>query len=449
MRAPELRRTTTFRLASLFGLVFAVGVLLLLGLVYWRTASVLGRRGDAIVRANAAILAQADPAALPDLIRRQDAGGPGRLDAYGLFSQDGVHVAGVVKQLPEALGIDGPLRDVSPRDGFPFAGRAMARRLPWGEVLVVGRDASQIAQVRGIVLEALVWSGGLIAVLGLAGGVALSLGPLRRLQGLQAASARIMAGDLGARMPIAGRRDELDLFAGMVNLMVEEVERLLGEVKGANDAVAHNLRTPLTRVRARLARLQGDEGLPDATASVVGEAIEDLDVTLERFRALLRVSQIEAQGRRMGVQAIDAAEVLRRAVDLYEPLAEAQGVVLEARLPAASPLVADDRLVFEAICALLDNAIKFSSAGGRVEVALERTAHGLEMSVRDHGSGIAVEEREAVLQRFHRGAAAAEVAGSGLGLSIVAAIARLHRFDLRLEDAAPGLRAVLACPEDA
>ncbi len=335
MRTPELRRTTTFRLASLFGLVFAVGVVLLLGLVYWRTASVLGRRADAIVRADAAILAQADPAALPDLIRRQDAGAPGRLDAYGLFSQDGVHVAGVVKQLPEALSIDGPLRDVSPRDGFPFAGRAMARRLPWGEVLVVGRDASQIAQVRGIVLEALVWSGGLIAVLGLAGGVALSLGPLRRLQALQAASGRIMAGDLGARMPIAGRRDELDLFAGMVNLMVEEVERLLGEVKGANDAVAHNLRTPLTRVRARLARLQGDEALPDAAAAVVGEAIEDLDLTLERFRALLRVSQIEAQDRRKGMRTIDAPEVLRRAVELYEPLAEAQGVTLAARLPAA------------------------------------------------------------------------------------------------------------------
>ncbi len=449
MRTPELRRTTTFRLASLFGFVFAAGVVLLLGLVYWRTASALGLRIDTIVEAEAATLAQADPAALPDIIRRQDAGAPGRLNAYGLFSQDGVHVAGVVRQLPAALAIDGPPCDVGRRDGFPFSGRALERRLPWGEVLVVGRDASQIAEVRGFVLEALVWSGGLIAVLGLTGGAALSLAPLRRLQALQVASGRIMAGDLGARMPIAGRRDELDLFAGMVNLMVEEVERLLGEVKGANDAVAHNLRTPLARVRARLARLQEGEALPVAAAATVGEAIDDLDLTLERFRALLRVSQIEAQDRRTGMRTIDAAQVLRRAVELYEPLAEAQEVTLVARLPAASPLVADDKLVFEAVCALLDNAIKFSPAGGRVEAALVRTARGLEMSVRDHGPGIAAEEREAVLQRFHRGAAAAGIAGSGLGLSIVAAIARLHRFDLRLEDGAPGLRAVLACPEDA
>ncbi len=447
MRTPELRRTTTFRLASLFGLVFAAGVVLLLGLVYWRTASLLGRRSDAIVRADSAILAQADPAALPDLIRRQDAGAPGRVNAYGLFSQDGFHVAGVVKQFPRVLSIDGPLRDVSPRDGFPFAGLAMARRLPWGEVLVVGRDASQITEVRGFVLEALVWSGGLIAVLGLAGGAALSLAPLRRLQALQAASGRIMAGDLGARMPIAGRRDELDLFAGMVNLMVEEVERLLTEVKGANDAVAHNLRTPLARLRTRLARLQDDEDLPPAAAVVLGDAIEDLDLTLERFRALLRVSQIEAQDRRTGVQDIDAAQVLRRAVDLYEPLADAREIKLEMRAPADAPLVADGKLIFEAVCALLDNAIKFSPMGGRVDVALDRTAHGLEMSVRDHGPGIAAEEREAVLHRFHRGAAAAEVAGSGLGLSIVAAIARLHRFELKLEDGAPGLRAVLACSD--
>ena len=448
MRALDLRRTTTFRLAGLFGLVFAAGVVLLLGLVYWRTASAIGRRIDTIVRAEASVLAQADPAAIPDIIRRQDAGAPGRLNAYGLFSQDGVHVAGVVRRLSPALTIDGPLRDVTRRDGFPFAGRALARRLPWGEVLVVGRDASQIAEVRGFVLQALIWSGGLIAVLGLAGGAALSLAPLRRLQALQAASGRIMAGDLGARMPIAGRRDELDLFAGMVNLMVEEVERLLTEVKGANDAVAHNLRTPLARVRTRLARLQEDEELPDGAAAAVSEAIEDLDLTLERFRALLRVSQIEAQERQTGVLKIDAAQVLRRAVELYEPLADVQAMRLETRLPTHAPLMADDKLIFEAVCALLDNAIKFSPVGSRVEVALERTTQGLEMSVRDYGPGIAAEDREAVLQRFHRGVSAAEVTGSGLGLSIVAAIARLHRFELRLEDGAPGLRAVLACPDE-
>ncbi len=447
MRTPELRRTTTFRLAVLFGAVFAGAVLLLLGLVYWRTAGVLTRRVDAIVAADAGALARADPQTLLAIIARRDADALGRLNVHGLFSQYGVHVAGLVMRLPAELQVDGAARDVTPDEGFPFRGRALARRLPWGEVLVVERDTSQIVQVRRFILEELVWSGALIVVLGLAGGAALSRGPLLRLQALQAASARIMDGDLGVRMPIAGRRDELDLFAAMVNTMVEEVERLLTEVKGANDAVAHNLRTPLARVRTRLAHLQDDASMAPAASRVVGEVIKDLDLTLERFRALLRASEIEAQGRRSGFRTIDAAEVLLQAVELYEPLAEARQVTLTARLPAAAPLTADDKLLFEAVSALLDNAIKFSPPGGGVEVALDRRSGALELSVSDQGAGIAPAERASVLQRFQRGAAAGSAPGSGLGLSIVVAIARLHRFDLRLEDANPGLRAILACPD--
>ena len=155
MRTPELRRTTTFRLAVLFGAVFAGAVVLLLGLVYWRTSDVLTRRVDLILAADAGGLARADPAALPAIIRRRDADAPVRLNVYGLFSQDDAPVAGVAPRLAEVLRVDGPARDVTPAEGYPFRGRALARRLPWGEVLVVGRDASQIAEVRGFVLEAL------------------------------------------------------------------------------------------------------------------------------------------------------------------------------------------------------------------------------------------------------------------------------------------------------
>ena len=172
-------------------------------------------------------------------------------------------------------------------------------------------------------------------------------------------------------------------------------------------------------------------------------------MTLERFRALLRASQIEAQSRRSGFQMVDAAKVLRQAVELYEPLADTCEVTLTARLPDAALLLADDKLLFEAVSALLDNAIKFSPRGGPVEVGLRHTGSMLEISIRDRGPGIAAVEREIVLDRFQRGTAASAATGSGLGLSIVAAIARLHRFDLRLEDGAPGLRAVLACPTQA
>lgn len=255
-----------------------------------------------------------------------------------------------------------------------------------------------------------------------------------------------MAGELSVRMPIAGRRDELDLFAGMVNAMIEEVERLLGEAKSANDAVAHDLRTPLARVRTLLHRvLQADETAA-SSRDAISQAMTELDLTLERFRALLRISEIEAQARRAGFRPVDLAEVLRQAIELYEPLAEARGIGLRLRLAEVAPVDGDDKLLFEAVSNLIDNAIKFSPAGGEVEIALRPVAGAMEIAIEDRGPGIAPEERQVVLLRFHRGGGAGPVAGSGLGLSIVAAIARLHRVELRLEDNRPGLRAVLACP---
>ena len=447
MRVPELWRTTTFRLTTAYGAAFAVGVVLLLGLVYWRTASALTERVDAIVRAEATTLSASDPAALPGRIRQQSA--RGSLNAYGLFSQDGTHVAGQATHLSDRLTIDGGIADVASQDGFPFRARALATRLPWGEVLVVGRDVGQIREVRRIMMGALVWSGAIITVLGLGCAVSFGLGPLRRLRELQEASHRIMSGDFGARMPIAGRRDELDLFAGMVNAMIGEVERLLSEVKGANDSVAHDLRTPLARVRSLLHRIQVLGELPCAQQAAIEQAIEDLDLTLERFRALLRISEIEAQARRSGFRYVELDAVLRQVAELYAPLADAQGVTLSATQVKGLGVEADEKLLFEALSNLLDNAIKFSPSGGAVELALVRSPAGIAISVGDRGPGIPGDERRSVLERFRRGSAAGPVAGSGLGLSIVAAIARLHRFELRLEDNAPGLRATLDCPREA
>ncbi len=445
MRVPEVWRTTTFRLSTVYGVAFAVGVLLLLGLVYWRTASALTQRVDAIVAAEAAMLARVDAADLPTSVRRQNASAAGRLSVYALFSPDGIVVAGPLTRMPAGLQVGGPIREASPGRGLPYHARLLALRLPWGEILVVGRNVDQVRDVRGFILEALVWSGALIAGLGLAAAVAFSLGPLRRLQALQAASHRIMAGDLAVRMPIAGRRDELDLFAGMVNAMIAEVERLLGEAKSANDAVAHDLRTPLAHVRALLQRTEAAGDLAPAQQAAVGQAIAELDQALERFRALLRISEIEAQARRAGFRPVALEAVLRQAVELYEPLAEAQGVELRLALGPCPPVEADDKLLFEALSNLIDNAIKFSPVGGAVQVALRPSAEGPAISIADRGPGIAPEERQAVLQRFYRGSGAGPAAGSGLGLSIVAAIARLHRFELRLEDNAPGLRVVLVC----
>jgi signal transduction histidine kinase len=232
------------------------------------------------------------------------------------------------------------------------------------------------------------------------------------------------------------------MFASTVNHMVEEVERLMAEVKGATETIAHDLRTPLTRARARLSRLQQGLGEADPRAEDALWVIEELDTVLGRFAAVLRISELEARRRREGFVAVDPADLVRQAADLYGPLAEARGVGLQARTASHAPIEADPKLLFEALSNLVDNAIKFTPEGGRVVVSVEE---GPRVVVEDNGPGVPEAEQAAVLQRFYRGEGARLAPGSGLGLSIVQAIVRLHGFALRLEDARPGLRAVIDC----
>jgi signal transduction histidine kinase len=336
--------------------------------------------------------------------------------------------------------VNGKPIEIGATPGFPVSTRMIARRLPSGEVLVIGRDINQLREMRQIIASALVWSGLLMTLAGLACGTALSLGPLRRLQVLQAAGHEIAAGNLKRRMPSSGHRDELDMFADIVNHMIDEVERLMAEVKASTETLAHDLRTPLTRARAQLHRLQqaGGSDAPD-----IARVTAEIDEVLERFRAILRISEIEARARNAGFAPTDLGEIVQRAGELYQPLAEEAGVRLKVRTLPYQIIEADPKLLFEAVSNLVDNAIKFTGPGGVVQLRLESAAHGPRIIVQDNGPGVPAEERAAVLQRFYRSERDRLVPGSGLGLSIVAAIARLHRFELELQDAGPGLRVVV------
>ena len=209
------------------------------------------------------------------------------------------------------------------------------------------------------------------------------------------------------------------------------------------DAIAHDLRTPLTRVRATLHGLRHEAGDPHAVAAGLDRAAADLDLVLERFAALLRISELEASQRRAGFRTVDLALLAQRVCDLYEPLAEDRGIAL---VTTSQPLriEGDEKLLFEALSNLIDNAIKFTPPGGTVRVALFEDQGAPAIEVRDDGPGIAPDQREAVLRRFHRGTDAQGLPGSGLGLSVVVAILHLHGFTLRLGDAGPGLAARIA-----
>lgn len=442
MRLRELWRTTTFRLTLLYGLVFAVGTVTLLGMVYLQSAVYLTHRVDSILRTEADALARSPQGDVAQRIQDDLTLNGDQTNIFALFSARGDWIVGDLKALPANLRPDGPPIEAPPTAAFPAHARLMATQLPSGRILVVGRDVNQLREMREIIASALFWSGLSIILVGLACGVALSIQPLRRLRVLRAAADDIAAGDLARRMPISSRRDELDMFAGTVNYMMDEVERLMTEVKGATETIAHDLRTPLTRARAQLHRLEQAEG---ADAQTLARVTAELDEVLERFRALLRISELESWKRQDGFACVDPIEIVDQVVDLYAPLAEAGGVRLTRAGEPGQSVEADAKLLFEAVSNLVDNAIKFTGDGGAVEVRLVMQSNRPRIIVQDNGPGIAAGERSAVIQRFYRSESARLAPGSGLGLSVVAAIVRLHRFELLLEDAGPGLRAVIDC----
>jgi signal transduction histidine kinase len=437
-----LWRTTTFRLTALYSLVFSLGVLALLGMVYLQSAVYLTHRVDGILKSEADALAQSPRPGLRQRIAEELILSGGQTTLIALFSTNGLHLAGNLDALPPTLRIDGPPLEVGPSRLFAANARLLARGLPSGDILVVGRDVNQLRQIRAIIASALLWSGISIILVGLACATAFSIRPLQRLGDLQAAGRGIAQGDLRRRMPVSQRRDELDMLATTVNTMMDEVERLMAEIKGSSETIAHDLLTPLTRASTQLHRLQQSRG---GTPEELGRIAAEVDEVLDRFRAILRISELEARGRRAGFSQVDLSTIVAAVTELYQPLAEAEEVWLSASYGEQASIEADPKLLMEAVSNLVDNAIKFTGRGGAVRISLAEDPAEPRIVVQDSGPGIPAGEREAVLQRFYRGERNRHKPGSGLGLSVVAAIVRLHGFELVLEDAAPGVRATIVC----
>jgi signal transduction histidine kinase len=442
MQFSTLRRTTTFRLAAIYGLVFALGTSALLGIVYVQSAAYLTRRVDGILNTEADALARSPAPDLRPRIADELAMSGDRTTAIGLFAPDGMRLAGNVEAMPPALKVGGKPVEVAPTAAFPTAARLIARRLPDGEMLVVGRDVNQLRQIREIIASALIGGGGAIILVGLACGIALSIQPLRRLRTLQDTGEEIARGDLKRRMPISRRHDELDMLAATVNYMMGQVERLMAEVRAATETIAHDLLTPLTRASTQLHRI---EQTGEVRADSIARLAAEVDEVLDRFRAILRISELEARDRRAGFVRTDLADIVEPVAELYQPLAEARGVWLSAAAERGAVVEMDPKLMIEAVSNLVDNAIKFSPQGGSVQMRIGGGPDAPEITVQDNGPGIPAGERGAVLQRFYRGERNRMTPGTGLGLSIVAAIVRLHGFELKLDDANPGLRVHIDC----
>ncbi len=447
LRLRDIRNTSTFRLTLLLGGVALIGVVMLTVLIYALSARELNARSDRILRIDAARLIAKPPRSLRDEVNLAMARNTSELTYYGLLDPKGQQIAG---NLRGSSGFTpGHMREIPERQGHHGPIRLLAERLPTGETLLIGRDITPLVDLRWRVTIVLIASALVIGLLIVGTAIALSLAPLRRVGQLQRTAQEIAAGHLEQRMPILGRGDELDLLAGTVNTMVDEVGRVIGQVKSVTDAIAHDLRTPLTRMRSHLDRARRQEDVDPATAGRLDLVIADLDTVLERFTALLRISEIEAGSRRSGFAEVALDPLLASVFDLYQPLAEERGIRLASHALPDAVVFGDQSLLFEALSNLIDNAIKFVPQNGEVDLAVSRDERGVVVEVRDNGPGIAQDQRQSVLRRFDRGEASSQIPGSGLGLSVVVAIVHLHQFTLTLDDADPGLIVRILMPDHA
>ena len=445
----SLWRSTILRLFLTFGLVFAVSMSGLVYLNYWNSASYTATQADYNIDWQFAYFSALPVDQMPMQIAahiRSEMHRP--VNYYGLFSADKTWLAGDVLAWPKGVRADGegvwstPLLNGS-SSARPEYMRTRAIRLANGNVLVVSRDVDEMARLRRYMLGGLAWSAAIVMLGGLGVGLLVSTGQLRRVHEVRRVAQQIALGDLDARLPAAGR-DEIAWLSQIVNHMLDEVSRLMHEVKGACDGIAHDLRTPVIHIRSLLARIP-TAGMAAEEAQLVDQAFGEADEVLKRFAAIMRISEIEAMNRRKGFSDVALADLCRQAGELYQPVAAVRQVQLEMNLQAVTNVRADYPLMFEALVNLLDNAIKFTPEGGRVRIAVSQCAEGPRIAISDTGPGIPVSERLAVFQRFYRSELTSAVAGSGLGLSVVQAVIRLHDFGLSLSDAAPGLCVTLDC----
>jgi signal transduction histidine kinase len=327
-------------------------------------------------------------------------------------------------------------------------------QLPGGFRLLVGRDLEERERLYHIVLAAGRWSIAIVIVLGLAGGLFVTRRVLRRVDAMTETTRNIMEGNLSTRLPVAGTGDELDRLADNLNVMLDRIEALMVGLKEVSDNIAHDLKTPLTRLRnraeeaLRVAKSEGEyRAALDAT-------IEESDGLMRTFNALLMIARAEAGQARGDMTDFDAAEIARDVAELYEPLAEEKGILLKVEADAAAPVKGNRELVSQAVANLVDNAIKYGASGHaqvngeKPEIVVRTLNDGdrILLSVSDRGPGIPMNDRSRVVERFVRLEQSRSQPGLGLGLSLAWAVARLHGGELKLEDNQPGLKSVIALP---
>lgn len=445
----RLLRSTSVRLALIFATLFVASSLLLVGLLWWGTAEYLTRETDAVIRADGqgikddVALGGAAAAARTIAIRASQS--PDGRAVYLMAGTDLHAIGGNLATWPYNVPAKPGwyLRPLDRGDDTRLM-RFNVSDLPGGLHLLVGRDVQDRTEVRSLIVDSLGWAATAAFIIAILGGMLVRRAVLRRVEIINRAATAIVQGDLTRRLPTRDTSDEFDQLAQTINLMLRQIERLVEGVRNTSNAVAHDLRTPLAELRARLEGIIRGRPEESATVGEIHQAVADIDRLIGIFNALLRLSEIDSGMRRSGFRAVELAEITTEVADLYGPLIEERGIDFAVDVPEGLAVSGDPFLLAEAVGNLVDNAAKYTPRGGTISVTvrLPDDAH-TEITVADTGPGIDATEKPSVTARFYRGRAADGIGGVGLGLSVVEAVARLHGGALNLGDNTPGLVATL------
>lgn len=457
----KLLRTTAFKLTLVYLTIFALFAVFLLGYFAFNTKRLFNEQITQTVDLDVeGLSAQFNAAGLRRLVLIVEARSrrPGS-SLYLVTTPTGEGLAGNVGSLPQGVmatpgWTETVYRRIDESDSSEVH-HALVRvqHLPGGFRLLVGRDLEERDRLYKVVLDAGKWSAAIVLILGLAGGFFVARRVLRRVDAMTDTTRTIMDGDLSERLPVAGTGDELDRLAENLNAMLERIEALMHGLKEVSDNIAHDLKTPLTRLRnhaEEALRMQhGEAGYREALETV----IEESDGLIRTFNALLMIARAESGQARDNMTEFDAADVAQGVGELYEPLAEEQGLSLDVAAPEPVPVTGNRELVSQALANLVDNAIKYAAPEARKNgvasgIVIKASAEGdrVLLSVADNGPGIPESERGRVVERFVRLEKSRSVPGSGLGLSLVAAVAHLHGGELCFTDNGPGLKATIVLP---
>lgn len=458
-RAARVLASSSFRLALLYVALLGVSVSILLGFIHWMTAGYMDRQTDATIAAEIQGLAEQyrrrGLRGLTALIQERVARDPAGSSVYLLADKNLSPLIGNLDRWPagspDSEGwVRFRLRERGPDRSEEHAARAQVFRLEGDLRLLVGRDVRELEATRALIQNALTWGLALTAALALIGGWLMTGRVVRRIETINQASRDIMEGDLSRRIPEDGSGDEFDQLAAGLNRMLARIEVLMNGVRQVSDNIAHDLRTPLTRLRTKLELLRSEIaaslGPGHAASAVAEETIADAEELLATFNALLRIARIESGSQRAAFAEVDLTPLAEDVAELYEPVAAEKGQTLRLLAAAPAPVVGDRDLLFQALSNLIDNAVKYTPEGGELTLSVAATPEAVEVEVRDNGPGIPSELRTEVFRRFFRADNSRSTPGSGLGLSLVEAVVALHGGSIELDDNRPGLRVRLGLP---